>query len=128
MSLKRFFALCMTVTIFALIYIQMQVAIYDLAYRGKQREDQVFKLADSNTHAAVNIARLKSAQNLGSRFFDKNEDVDFVDHRNIVDVEASPAEFAKVRLASGPVIARRAESLFDRVFGLRSIAEAKPIR
>lgn len=118
----------MTITIFALIYIQMQVAIYDLAYRGKQREDQVFKLADGNTHAAVNIARLKSAQNLGGRFFGKNEDVAFVDQANIIDIEASPTELAKVRLAPGPVVAQRMESLFDRVFGLRSIAEAKPIR
>jgi len=128
MSLKRFFTLCLVVTVFALIYIQMQVTIYDLAYRGKQQADQAFKLADSNTHAAVNIARLKTARHLGSWFFDKNADVDFASRSNIVDVEASPSEFAKVRLVSAPKAVRHVESFFDKVLGLRSIAEAKPIR
>ncbi|HOD11501.1 MAG TPA: hypothetical protein PLO93_02720 [Candidatus Omnitrophota bacterium] len=128
MNLKKFSVLCLTVTIFSLIYIQMQVMIYDLAYQAKQREDQALKLSDNNTHATVNIARLKSAQNLGAHFFDKNVDVDFASRGNIIDVQATPAELVKADRAVSPTIVKRASSLLDKVFGFRSIAEARPIR
>ncbi len=128
MSLRKFFVLCLTVTIFSLIYIQMQVTIYDLAYQAKQREDQAMKLADNNTHATVSIARLKSAQNLGTYFFDGNGDVDFASRGNIIDVQATPAELVKADRAVSTTIVKRASSLLDKVFGFRSIAEAKPTR
>jgi hypothetical protein len=106
----------------------MQVTIYDLAYQGKVREDKVVKIADSNINRTMNIAKLKSAQSLGDWFFCKNADADFVSQKHIVQVKASSEDIHKVRLASAPKRTSSLVSLLARVFSLKSIAEAEPIR
>lgn len=128
MSLKKFFILSVVITVFALVYIQMQVTIYDLAYQGKTREDKVTKLVDSNTNRALNIAKLKSAQSLGDWFFLKNADSDFVNQKYIVQVKASAQDMRKISPAAKPKSTLNPVSLLARVFSLKSIAEAEPIR
>jgi len=128
MSLKKFFILSIIITAFALVYIQMQVTIYDLAYQGKAREDKVVKLADSNINRTLNIAKLKSAQSLGDWFFCKNADTDFVSQKHIVQVKASAEDMQKIRQASSTKRTPGPVSLLARVFSLKSIAEAEPIR
>lgn len=128
MSLKKFFILSIVITAFALMYIQMQVTIYDLAYQGKVKEEKVFKLMDGNTHRALNIAKLKSARSLGDWFFRKNADVDFVNQNNIVKVQASPHDTQKMRLASVSKNMQNPMNLLTRFFSLKSVAEAEPIR
>lgn len=128
MSLKKFFLLSVVITIFALVYIQMQVTIYDLAYQGKAREDKVTKLADSNNARALNIAKLRSAQSLGDWFFLKNTDSDFVNQKHIVQVKASAQEIRKINPSAKPKRTFDPVGLLARVFSLKSVAEAEPIR
>ena len=128
MSLKKFFLLSIVITIFALIYVQMQVSIYDLAYQGKIREDQVERLVDSNTDTMLNIVRLKSARSVGNWFSEKNAEVVFVDQKNVVEVKSSSAHVEHIRLASIPRNVQNTMNRLTQFFSLRSIAEAKPIR
>ena len=106
----------------------MQVTIYDLAYQGKIKEEQALRLADSNTHATLNIARLKSAQSLGDWFSAKNSEVDFVNENNIVTVKTSSGIRNQVRVASVSKMGQDGINLLTRIFSLRSIAEAQPVR
>ena len=128
MSLKKFLLLSVVITIFALIYVQMQVSIYDLAYQGKSREDQVERLVDRNTDTMLNIARLKSARSVGNWFSEKNTEVVFVSQNNIVEVKSSSVHVENIRLASIPKNMQNTMNLLTQFFSLRSIAEAKPIR
>jgi hypothetical protein len=120
--------IAIVITAFALVYIQMQVTVYDLAYQGKVKEERIFKLVDSNTHKALRIAKLKSAQSLGDWFFHKNNDVDFINQNNIVRVQTPAGNVASTRLASFSRDDRGFIGLLARVFSLKSIAEAEPIR
>jgi len=127
MSLRKFFLLSIAITIFALIYVQMQVTIYDLAYQGKVREDQASRLLDRNAQATLNIAKLKSAQSLGSWFSDKNSEIDFVNQKNIVEVRTSGSDEG-VRLALDSKKKQNSVNFLTQLFSLRSIAEARPVR
>jgi hypothetical protein len=106
----------------------MQVTIYDLAYQGKVKEDQVTRLVDSNVQTALNIARLKSARSLGNWFSAKTSEVDFVNQKNIVEVKAPSSSAENIRLAAIPKATKNTMNLLTRLFTLRSIAEAQPIR
>ena len=118
----------MAIMIVALIYVQMQVTIYDLAYQGKNREDQVSRLADSNMCTHLDIAKLKSARSLGEWFARKGPEIDFIDQGNIVEVKAPRTETAPVRLAALPQGTQKTISALARFFSLKSIAEAQPVR
>jgi len=128
MSLKKFFLLSMMITIFALIYVQMQVTIYDLAYQGKTKEDQALRLVDRNTQTTLNIARLKSARSLGDWFSEKNSEIDFVNENNIVKVKVSSGDRDHVHIASVSKMGHNRMNLLARFFSLKSIAEAQPVR
>lgn len=128
MSLKKFFILAVVIATFALVYIQMQVTIYDLAYQGKVKEEKATKLADSNANRALNIARLKSAQSLGDWFFLKNTDADFVTQKHIVQVKASAPTAPQDRLGKASPRGLNPIKLIAQIFSVKSIAEAKPIR
>ncbi len=128
MSLKKFFLLMIGITIVSLIYVQMQVTIYDLAYQGKAKEDQVLRLLDSNMQTTLTIARLKSARSLGDWFSKKNAEVDFVNQKNIIEVKAPSVNGESNRLAAIPKATKSTMNLLARFFTLRSIAEAQPVR
>lgn len=128
MSLKKFFILSFFVTVFALIYVQMQVSIYDLAYQGKVKEEQVSRLVDRNTHNTLNIARLTSARSLGGWFSEKNSEIDFINENNIVKVKVPAGDGKSISVASISTMSQNGLNALTRLFSLRSIAEAHPAR
>ncbi|MDP8264928.1 MAG: hypothetical protein P9M12_05575 [Candidatus Aceula lacicola] len=127
MNFKKFLTAIVCITAVALIYIQMQVKIYDLAYQGKHREKEIFKLIDDSGHVIYNIAKLKSSSSLGERFLVKNSDVDFLDSRKVVHLKVS-TKLAANKLPEWESVLKRTTGLLASVFSLKSVAEAKSIR
>ena len=127
MNFKKFLTVILCVTAVALVYIQMQVKIYDLAYQGKNREKEIFKLIDDSGHVTYNIAKLKSSSSLGERFLAKNSDIDFLDSQHIVQLKV-PTQLAVNKFPTRDSVFKRTAGLLASVFSLKSVAEAKPIR
>ncbi|MDD3374669.1 MAG: hypothetical protein PHY73_02970 [Candidatus Omnitrophica bacterium] len=127
MNFKKFLTAILCVTAVALIYIQMQVKIYDFAYQGKNKEKEIFKLIDDNGHVVYNIAKLKSSSSLSERFLAKNSDIDFLDSQHIVHLNV-PTQLAANKSSDQNSVFKRTTGLLASVFSLKSVAEAKPIR
>jgi hypothetical protein len=128
MKLSRFLLVMIFATIVSLVYIQLQVQIYDLAYRGKSKEHQMRKLMDENSHVTYRICLLKSANHLGVKLLTEDSQMCFLDNRNVVQVKTSvPSQEGTMGLASLPKTESGIKFL-QNIFSLKSQAEAKPVR
>lgn len=128
MKLKNIMLGIFLITAISLIYIQMQVTIYDLAYQGKVQENKVFDLSDDNNHVSYNIAKLKSTNHLGDYVFDDRSDLIFLDRDHIVNLRTSSDFFDEPRLALNKEPKTEKIGLLARIFSLKSEAEAGPIQ
>ena len=72
------------ITVVALIYINMQMQIYDLAYKGKNKERQITDLSETNAMVSLDVLQLKSASHLGLELLAKRSDLRFRDNKNTV--------------------------------------------
>lgn len=70
-------------TIMALLYIHMQMKIFELSYNGKDKEKIIHELNDSNGALSHQILTLESANNIGSRLLDHDKDLQFTDNVNV---------------------------------------------
>ncbi len=128
MKLSRFFLVMIFLTILSLVYIQLQVQIYDLAYQGKNREHQMRKLMDENSHVTYRICLLKSANHLGVKLLTEDSQMCFLDNRNVLQVKTSvPESQGTMGLASLPK-SENPVRILQNIFSLKSQAEAKPVR
>lgn len=89
MSLKVYFKVASFVTIIALLYIHMQMKIFELSYNGKDKEKIIHELNDSNGALSHQILTLKSANNLGNQLLDHdNNNLQFMDNERVMTVSA----------------------------------------
>ena len=86
MSLLKFTKGMVFITILALIYINMQMQIVELAYRGKAKEKQIRKLIEANSRLTTTILTLKSSNNLGDKLLAENNQMEFLAPQSIVRV------------------------------------------
>lgn len=116
-------------TALSLIYIQLQVQIYDLGYQGEKRKIEAQKLSDDKGDIAYNICRLKSANNIGIKLLADNSHMRFLDTRHIVRLETPIQLLDKSYLVKAQTekIAKR-PNLLASIFSLKSQAEAEPIK
>ena len=112
-------------TILALIYIHMQMKIFDLAYQVKKREQLIRKLNEHHGNLTYNILKLKSAHNLGYKLLAENSHMQFMDNSQIVKVE-TPQRFVKVPEVALSSAAKKKANPILSFLSLRSQAEAKP--
>lgn len=126
MPLKKFVTLIVIITVMSLVYIQMHVNIYSLAYDGKLKEKEIFKLVDMNSYVVYSIAKLKSAQHLGLELLKDQSDIVFSGIDEIVRVEVSRFDFEENETPSQD-LHHRQSSFLASIFSLRSEAEAHPI-
>ena len=84
MSLKVWIKLMFSVTVIALIYIHMQMKIFDLAYQGKDKEKLVHDLRDRNGVLTHQILTLKSANHLGNQLLDKDSTMQFMSFDHVL--------------------------------------------
>ena len=92
-------------TVTALIYIHMQMQIVDLAYKGKDKEKRFYELMDNNGALTHQILALKSASNLGNKFLQKDEGLQFIGRERVMTMRG-PA--ALVRPAGKPQVKENA--------------------
>lgn len=100
MQLWRFIKCMFGITLLALIYIHMQMNIFSLAYKGKEKEQHVVRLKEQNSRVSNNIFELKSASYLGRKMFTENGSLKFRDGKNIVKVITVKRPSSKAQLAS----------------------------
>ena len=84
MKLLNFIKLMGMLTIVALIYINLQMQIFDLAYQGKIKEKSIRDLSDENGRIKYNILSLQSSNNLGVKLLKEQSGMRFLDNDNIV--------------------------------------------
>ena len=98
MSIKIYLKFLTFATFVALIYIHMQMKIYELAYTGKDKEKHFYELSDANGGLTHQILTLKSANHLGNKLLDKDASLQFMgkDHmmtlRTPADVISQPIQ------------------------------------
>ena len=95
------------VTIIALLYIHMQMRIFELSYNGKDKEKMIHELNDSNGALSHQILTLKSANNLGNQLLDHDNSLQFMDNERVMTVRASAGDVRRLAVpkpqATGPV-------------------------
>ncbi|HOX54517.1 MAG: hypothetical protein PHI86_01365 [Candidatus Omnitrophica bacterium] len=124
MRLSRFFVILILVTMISLLYVQMQVAIFQSAYAASDKESQVRDLLDTKTVLVYNINRLESAQNIGNKVLCSKTDLQFTAEDQIASLKL-PAQLAKSwRVNSSVRQSHPRYNLFAYLFNLGSQAEA----
>lgn len=113
-------------TSFALIYIHLQMQIFDLAYQGKNKEKEIRKLIDDNGNVTYNILKLKSSNNLGEKLLGEQSQLQFMDNAQVVTLAMpqSMQEENTLVLSSAP---EKKSNFLENLFSLKSQAEAKPV-
>src|SRR5476651_457336 len=90
MSLKVYSKIAASVTIMALLYIHMQMKIFELSYNGKDKEKIIHELNDSNGALSHQILTLKSANNLGNQLLDHDSNnLQFMDNERVMTITTS---------------------------------------
>ena len=83
MKLTKFFQVMVFTTMMALIYIHLQMRIFDLAYQGKTREKRIQELSDENGTSTYHILSLQSANSLGHQLLDDKSVLQFANSDQI---------------------------------------------
>jgi cell division protein FtsL len=86
MSLKVYFKIAMFVTIISLLYIHMQMKIFELSYNDKDKEKIIHELNDTNGALDHQILTMESANNLGNRLLDQGNGFQFMDNQRVMTV------------------------------------------
>ncbi|MBM3248264.1 MAG: hypothetical protein FJZ10_02430 [Candidatus Omnitrophica bacterium] len=124
MRLSRFFGFLIMVTIISLLYVQMQVVIFQSAYAANDKESQLRDLLDTKTVLVYNIDRLESAQNIGNKMLCSKAELQFTAEEQISSLKL-PAQLAKSWNANSAAQQRRPRyNLVALLFNLGSQAEA----
>ena len=112
------------ITILSVIYINLQVQIYDFAYQAKKKEKDIRRLVDHNGNMIYSILKLKSANHLGVKLLTENSNMQFMDSNNVVKLETHIPLKNEQRPAAAQNIEKKSNVLAS-IFSLRSQAEAK---
>ena len=125
MKLARLAKVMVFITVLSLIYIHLQMQIFDLAYEGKVKEKVIRQLKEDNGNATYTILKLKSSNHLGCQVLTDDSDLEFFDSANVVRLEA-PQEFGmNQKMASLPKSIKKA-SILGGLFSLTTQAQAHP--
>ena len=96
MKLVKCVKCTLLVSVLSLVYIHLQMQIFDLAYSGKKSERIAKKIGETNEQIHYQIYSLKSAQNIGSKLLTQNDEMQFVNNDAIVQLVAADASVADV--------------------------------
>ncbi len=122
MKLIGFFKAMIFVTVVSLLYIHLQMRIFDLAYQGKVKEKQIKNLMDENGQVTYAILKLKSSQNLGGKLLSDNSDFRFISQNNVVVLKSTETVPLRTDLAMMRETQEKA-NLLTWLFGLKAQAE-----
>ncbi|MCD4779334.1 MAG: hypothetical protein K8S27_02135 [Candidatus Omnitrophica bacterium] len=82
--LIKFTKIIFIFTTLAVVYINMQMKIINLAYEGKDKENVIRQLIEDNGNITFDILTLKSANHIGIKMLREDSEMKFVDPENIV--------------------------------------------
>lgn len=102
------------VTAMAVLYINLQMKIYDFAYRGKLKQQRIEQLAEVNGRVKNDILRLQSSDHIGRELLAKDTQYQFASRSRIVEVAADRPTWPDA-IASGT---RMTGGLFSKVISL----------
>lgn len=127
MRLVKFILVVGIITVVSLIYVQLQVQIYEYAYKGKRKEVAFKELLDRKNDTMYNINSLESAQYLGTRLLSQDYNLQFAGKEQIVKLTV-PMQLAE---SINPAFIRpenKKINFLANLFTLKSQAEARPIK
>ena len=108
-------------TVMALIYIHMQMKIFELAYKGKDKEKVVHELADANGALTHQILTLKSVNALGNKLLDQNNELQFMGKDRVMTMRGPATPIRRVT----QMPKERAENPFMHFLSFLGAQEAK---
>ena len=100
-------------TILALIYINMQMQIIDLAYRVKTKEKLIKKISEYNNNINSTILTLKSANSLGGKVFSEHSQMEFMGSQDIFQSRASSSNIKSIAMGPAQVHHKKKASLLS---------------
>lgn len=127
MKLPRFIFLISIVTIICLIYVQLQVQIFELAYIGKREELVLTEELDRKNILMYNINLLGSTQNIGKQLLAKDSNLQFLDNNQIAYLERPTRIVTAKNLRKEESVKNKRFAFLVNLFSLKSEAQAKPI-
>ena len=120
MSLKVWVKLMSFVTIIALIYIHMQMQIFDLAYKGSAKEKHMHELRDRNGLLTHQILTLKSSNHLGNQLLEKDSNLQFMGNDHVLTLKGPAAV-----ISQAPPIKGKGETTLWNFLSFLTPQEAK---
>ena len=91
------------VTVLAVMYIHLQMKIYDLAYQTRGAHKNIERLAEVNSRVRNDIARLRSSDHIGRELLAEDTQYQFASRRHIVEVATDrPALPERIALRAHP--------------------------
>lgn len=127
MRLVKFILIIGLITLIAIIYVQLQVQIYEYAYKGKKKEIAFKELLDRKSNTLYNINSLESIQYLGSRLLSSEYNLQFAGKEQVVKL-AVPLQLAETINPEIRSSENQRTNFLVNLFSLKSQAEAKPIK
>lgn len=119
MTLGNYFKGIVFLTFMALIYIHMQMRIYELAYKGKDKQNRIHELSDTSGRLSHDILALKSAQHLGNTLMDKEGAMKFMGQDNVMTYTLPSPQRAM------PLTGAKARQSFWQMVSMITTPEAK---
>ena len=114
MKISHFLKFMFIVTAMGVLYIHLQMNIYDFAYRGKIKQQKIEQLAEVNGRVKNDILRLQSSDHIGRELLTKDTKYQFASRSHIVEVAADRPSWPDV-IASG---ARTTGGFFSKIKSL----------
>lgn len=124
MRLPKFIRWMFACTIFALIYIHMQMQIFALAYQVKSKEKEIIELSETNGMITYDILRLKSANNLGGKLLNEESKLRFRDQESVVRLVAAESMTSAKNAVPVEVQQKKTNALLS-LFSLKPAPEAQ---
>lgn len=113
MRLSKFIKFMLLVTVLSLIYIHMQMQIFDLAYKGKRKEKKIINLSENNNMLTYNILQLKSACHLGLNLLEENSGLQFSDNNSIVHLMTPEAMSAEEEILAASISPKKTNPILS---------------
>ena len=127
MRLSKFILCVVIITSISLLYVHMQVEIFKLAYEARNKENRIEDLLAKRENLMYNINALKSTQHIGDTLFSKDWDFQFPSEQQVVQLAVS-REIGREISFYGIKPKTENKTILYSLFGLKSQAEAKPIK
>lgn len=118
MNLATYFKGIILLTIVALLYTHMQMRIFELAYKGKDKQNKIHELKDTYGRLTHDVLALKSAQHLGNTLMDKDSTMKFMGQDNVMTYTVPPYE------SPVPLTGARGQNSFWQLLSMVTTPEA----